>query len=234
MYRYTYITRLKNSDKFYVGRHESEKHPDKDKYCGSGKWVRGIQEKHLLTREVLEFYETHHELIDAETVLISEHIGTPGCMNFNHSPVGFSTGSLNPSQSPERRLASKNAWSGSNNPSYGGLSDEIKAKLSETFTGRPGRPHTEEAKRKISEKRKEFRYSDESKRKMSESRTGKPAPCSFAGQKHTDATLQRMSESHKNRLRLQCPHCDKITAKNVYVRWHGDNCKKKEVNDISS
>lgn len=31
----------------------------------------------------------------------------------------------------------------------------------------------------------------------------------------------------KSHDKIECPHCHEHIAKNVYGRWHGDNCKEK-------
>lgn len=53
-------------------------------------------------------------------------------------------------------------------------SEETARKISESMKGtnhpRYGKHHTEDARRKISEFRKDFHYSEESKRKMAEAR----------------------------------------------------------------
>jgi len=226
MHRYTYITRLKDSDRFYVGRHESVRDPALDRYVGSGRWVRSIADKTRLHREILESFDNSKDLLAAEQKLIEQHISNPNCMNFNLSPVGFSTGDLNPSKSDLRRAAFSERWRGENNPSFGGLSEEKKQRIAASQVGKRF-SHTEATKIKLSEKRKLFRYSDEQKKHLSEQRKGKPANCSFNGHSHSIETLEKMSASHKNRPKIMCPHCGKESAKNVYVQWHGDKCKHK-------
>jgi hypothetical protein len=44
---------------------------------------------------------------------------------------------------------------------------------------------------------------------------------------HSIDTLNKMSISQLNREQIQCPHCPKIGTKNVMVRWHFNNCKRK-------
>jgi group I intron endonuclease len=51
---------------------------------------------------------------------------------------------------------------------------------------------------------------------------------------HTDAMKVKISQSMiksdycRNRPKKTCPWCGKTAAVNMYMRWHGDNCKHKE------
>lgn len=116
-----------------------------------------------------------------------------------------------------------------------GHTEEAKKKISEATKGENnpffGKNHTEETKKRLSDKRKLFRYTDEQKaaisvRRKEQFRTGERLPTKgFAGLSHSEDTKKAMSESAKTRERVACIHCGKISAINVHVRWHGDNCK---------
>ena len=69
-------------------------------------------------------------------------------------------------------------------------SEETCKKISESRKGKPGKPHTEDEKRKISESHKGLRHTEESKHKMSEKKKGKHP---------TEETRKRMSASLKGR-----------------------------------
>ena len=64
--------------------------------------------------------------------------------------------------------------SGSKHKGHGKQNEETRHKISEKLKGKPGKPHTEETKRKMSESRKGKPKSEEHKRKLSESKKGKP------------------------------------------------------------
>lgn len=49
MYHILYRTTMQDSNKFYVGRQSTTNL--KDGYLGSGKWVRSIKDKSVLSRE---------------------------------------------------------------------------------------------------------------------------------------------------------------------------------------
>jgi group I intron endonuclease len=42
---------------------------------------------------------------------------------------------------------------------------------------------------------------------------------------YTDDTLQLMSESQKNRTKIQCPICKKFFDPGNFGKWHGNKCK---------
>lgn len=89
------------------------------------------------------------------------------------------------------------------------MPEHVKKQVSERFKGRTdipkgelnpnfGKKHSEETKRKMSEKLKGRKYSEE------------------------EIAARKISrEKHKK----ECEHCGKIITSNNYTRWHGKNCK---------
>lgn len=233
MRHYTYITRLKNSEKYYVGRHSTKKPPDIDNYRGSGKWVRSIKNKELLEKEILKYYDTVSDLIVAERCLLSEHVGNVGCMNFNRSPVGFSVGDLNPSRSEDRRELSRKRFI-ENNPMTN-PENRIKSSLSQRgrqYPERCGKLHSEETKAKISAAKTgsklnpKFRNAriELSKKQYLE----KSDKLTFSGNHHSDKTKNILSEKAKSRPFHMCQYCEKYFKIQTLTRWHGENCKMKD------
>lgn len=232
MHYFTYITRLKGSDKYYVGRHSSKKLPEKDNYIGSGKWVRSIKDRSKLEREILEFFNSEIDLKMAEARLLSEHIGKPGCMNFNENPVGFSSLN-NPAKTAEERSKRSERNRDANNPMYGKKhTEEFKQFLRERNFARP--PVSEEIRKKISQgvkgknvgkKRSQELRDFFSKQRKEQYANGRPPNKSFLGKHHTEEHKAYMSELAKNKPDVECEHCGKKMKKQLYVRWHGDNCK---------
>ena len=109
MYHILYRTTMQNSNKFYVGRHSTTNL--KDGYLGSGKWVRSIKDKSVLSREILCQVNSEKELIELERLLLEEVIDYPNNMNFNNNASGFSVGELNPAKSEkERKRRSDESW----------------------------------------------------------------------------------------------------------------------------
>lgn len=54
-------------------------------------------------------------------------------MNFNQNPVGFASGNLNPSRTPEARKRASERFAGDNNPQK---RPEVRAKMSEQQKGK--------------------------------------------------------------------------------------------------
>lgn len=94
------------------------------------------------------------------------------------------------------------------------LSDDHKQKISESLkgdkNGMSGRQHTEESKRKMSERAK--------------------------GRKCDPEVVAKRSEKLKGIVRAKrtCPFCGKEVAANTYAQWHGDNCKENPAADLSN
>lgn len=91
-------------------------------------------------------------------------------------------------------------------------SKESKKKMSESHKGKPGKPLSEETKKKISESHKGYQHNEETRQKMSESHKGKQLSEEikkklsearrgeknpFYGKKHSDKTIQKISDNMK-------------------------------------
>ena len=229
MYHFIYKTKSK-SGKYYIGRHSTIKLDDG--YFGSGKWIRSIKDKFELTREIIE-YCSEETLLDREQYYLSENVGKENCMNFNLSPVGFSSGALNPAHTQEEKKRRSLRALGDNNPTK---RPEVRKKMSDSQKGRPspqkGKPMSEEGRKNISKARKGIKYSEEGRKKLSESRKkdfalGKIILPDFTGKTHTEEYKNKMREYFHNRPVKECPHCNKNFHPATYGRWHGDKCKFK-------
>jgi hypothetical protein len=226
MYHFIYKITSK-SGKYYIGRHSTNK--IEDGYVGSGKWIRSIKNKSELSREIIEFC-CEQELKNREKHYLSEHVGQPDCMNFNTSPVGFSSGDLNPSKSAEERKKRSMRAIGENNPAK---RPEVRKKISDSQKGktRPKWKMSEQGKKNISEARKGLKYSEEGKKKLSESRKkeyaqGKRIVPDFTGKTHSEEYKTKMKEYFHSRPKKECPHCGESFHPATYGRWHGDKCKR--------
>lgn len=234
MHYFTYITRLVGSEKYYVGRHSTNKNPEDDPYKGSGKWVQSIKNKEMLEREIIQYFETEELLKEAELSLLAENIGQPGCMNFNERAVGFSSIN-NPAKTPEERARRSDRVSGPKNPMYGKKHSPeaiakiaerskrynparddpaVKEKISQQLIGKnKGKVRTQELRDFFSRQRKE-QYAN-----------GRQANRGFLGKHHSEEHKTYMSELAKNKPDVECEYCGKKMKKQQYVRWHGNNCK---------
>lgn len=62
-------------------------------------------------------------------------------------------------------------------------------------------------------------HSEETKKKMSEKAKGR---------KYSAETIEKRASKIRGskREKILCPHCKNLIAVNTYPRWHGDNCKE--------
>lgn len=92
------------------------------------------------------------------------------------------------------------------------LTDEMRKKLSDSKVGKNnpmyGKPITEEHREKL--------------------KLRKPNKAWLCKKMPKDVR-KKMSESHKNKPTVECPHCNKIGKEAGMKVWHMDNCKNKEV-----
>lgn len=101
-----------------------------------------------------------------------------------------------------------------------GLGGSLNGMHGKTFN------HTQKAKNLISKAHIGKIVSDETKLKISKAaklRTLEQNP--FFGKKHSEESLRKISETKKNEIKLECPHCKKLASKGNSKRWHFDNCK---------
>lgn len=107
---------------------------------------------------------------------------------------------------------------------------EEKVKQIAAITGRKRRPFSEEWKLNLSKNHKSKRgfntsHSEETRKKMSEKAKGR---------KQSPETIAKKANAIRGRTqeKLLCPHCNQMIAVNTYPRWHGDNCKQRNFYEI--
>jgi len=101
---------------------------------------------------------------------------------------------------------------------------EEKAKQIAAITGRKRNPFSKEWKENLSKNHKsknpnyDTSHSEETRKKISEKAKGR---------KYSPETIEKRASKIRGskRERLVCPHCGQDSAVNTYPRWHGDNCK---------
>ena len=86
-----------------------------------------------------------------------------------------------------------------------------------------GWKHSDETKKKISEKQKQQYQSGERIHPMLGVK--RPDLSERNKQGPTEESRKKMSEAKQNQPELACPHCGKIGKGGQMYRWHFDNCK---------
>lgn len=144
-------------------------------------------------------------------------------------------------------LSEKNKGQG--NGFYGKKhSDEVKKRISEANLGDRNPSKRPDVSKKISSSKlgsKREMFSEEWKHNMSLAKQGKnnhrygvevtidtreKLRQKKLGTKQSSETIAKKANAVRGSKREKklCPHCKEMIAVNGYVRWHGDNCKKKD------
>lgn len=108
-----------------------------------------------------------------------------------------------------------------NNNAAGERSDEVKRKISE---GKKGKESSFKGKT----------HSIDSKKKMSNAKLGDNNPKYWKGKNRLDETKHKISENRKGKgtgpaVKAKCPHCAKEGGYSAMMRWHFNNCIKKNI-----
>lgn len=126
------------------------------------------------------------------------------------------------------------------NPYLNGVRDETRRKLSDI---RKGKKNSEEHVRKQRESLlKKFNTpgyvhpnknrvrTEEEKKKISENHadvSGENNP--MFGKLHSEEAKEKIRKKRLNQPKIKCIYCKKEVDKANYVRWHGEKCKKREI-----
>lgn len=217
------------SGKFYIGRHSTKK--ENDTYLGSGKWIKQIKDKSILTVEILKYANSFEELLLLEEQYILQFINDPNNMNYNNKSTGWASGDLSWAHTEEAKSLKK------------------KLRLGKSFDELYGKEKSIIIKEKIGIKAKGrkkdkawntglTKETSQSVKSMSDSKIGKSpwnkglntGISTFSGKEHTESSIKKMREKQRlNRIqnRITCENCGKNLDKANYVRYHGDKCKSK-------
>lgn len=237
MYYIIYKT-FTDSGKYYIGRHSTNNLDDG--YLGSGKWVKSIKDKSVLTREILAFAESETELKILEERFINDSINDPNNMNFNNKSSGWPTGDLNWARTPEAKLIKSDQRKGITLEDTHGVEKAklIRQKISDSKTGKKtGKPSWNRGVTMPATTRDRISKSVSNQMSLLSAAERKEKfgnvghKNGFFNQKHKDSTIQFLREKQKLSRqvnRLTCPHCFKNIDKPNYTRYHGDNCKFKK------
>ena len=184
-YHYIYKTTLlcgTLAGKYYIGKHTTQAKPENCGYAGSGVIVKDYFKKYGKVKgetyniAILELNPDKVTNAEREKYWIEPNLGDPDCLNIARG--GFGGGAPGRKMSEETKLKLSLKLKGHKRfiPEDYHLTEETKKKIGEAnkgksrCKGRPspmkGRKHTEEARRKMSEKQKGKIISEESKAKM--------------------------------------------------------------------
>lgn len=133
-----------------------------------------------------------------------------------------------------------------NSKAYEKAREEYSKQVSEQLTGKPSQnPFSPECREKMRLAKLGKKQSPDHIQKVIETRLGKPLSDDHkkslsraksgistrgSGWKHDATTIEKLSESNRNRPYITCPHCMKsVKDHGGAKRWHFDRCKFKEV-----
>lgn len=87
-YNLVYQTNLVGTNKFYIGKHSTDK--TEDGYIGSGRWVTSIRDKSKLDCSCVCIMRSERSAFDFEEYLVDQVKKNPdsGCMNFIKGGIG--------------------------------------------------------------------------------------------------------------------------------------------------
>jgi len=93
--------------------------------------------------------------------------------------------------------------------------------MSLSRTGKKRKPRSSEHARKIGLANRGRKATEEQKKNNSLAQMGKVL---------SEDHKKKIADANrgKHRIPVMCPHCQKIGAKNMMIRWHFNNCRIKE------
>lgn len=155
--------------KYYIGKHKQSSE-EFDGYLGSGNIIKYAIEKYgksAFIRETLATFTDEQECYKEEKRILSEHWHLDSCYNLESGGRGGKTVSTE-----SRKRMSKSAYA---RGAHGPHTEETKRKMSERHNspGMTGRKHSEETKRKMREKALGRKHTKESREKMSKNMKGR-------------------------------------------------------------
>jgi hypothetical protein len=107
------------------------------------------------------------------------------------------------------------------------FSDDHRANISKAKSGKTRQAFSAQWKQKLSESHKGLRHSEETLQKMSNSmkgkNVGKPGP--NKGIQRSDEVKRKISETKRNTPNVTCPHCQTSGKGGNMTRYHFDKCK---------
>ena len=236
------VTHIEDTVSYYGSRIcKSEVAPITDlrKYCTSSK-----KKNHILSNKdqyrfkITKVFDNYADMICYESFLhqyFDVKLNSKFFNEANQLTHSFSTAGIKKTAEQKQHLRALNTGK-----------VQSKESIEKCAQSRLGIPLTEDRRNKIRIANTGKKATAEAKYKMSIS--AKKRGPNFKGVKHSEASLAKMRESHKNyvtsdatkeKLRLAslgkvqplvvCPHCSKVGGASNMKRFHFDNCKRKEI-----
>jgi hypothetical protein len=112
-------------------------------------WVKGIKDKLILTKEIIEICSSYEKLVIAEQKLIDKYWDDEYCMNLNHSSLGAGVGEKNVKYGKTHSEETKKKISEAISKSHKNriISDDTRQKMS---IAKKGKSQTKEHIQKVS------------------------------------------------------------------------------------
>lgn len=209
------------------------------KYCTSSKRKNHILcNKEQYKFKVIKVFNNYADMICYESFLhqyFDVKLNSKFFNEANQLPHSFSTAGTKKTAEQKQHLSTLNTGK-----------IQSKEAIEKCRQSGLGIPLSEDRKNKIRIANTGKKVTAEAKAKMSAS--AKKREPNFKGVKHSEVSLAKMRESHKNhvtsdvtkeKLRLaalgktqplvMCPHCSKVGGASNMKRFHFDNCKIKEI-----
>lgn len=195
-------TNLVNS-KYYIGVHKT-KNPNDD-YLGSGIYLKEAIKKYgkeNFKKEILNSFSSKEEAYQLERMVVDKKFIS------DNNTYNIAEGGVPSMDWTEKQIEKiKKSMSGANHPGFGKRqSEESNLKRSISCTGKT--------------------LSEEARKKISESNKGRTSY--WKDKIQTAESNLKRSKSHKNLIKLECPHCGKLSEPGNAKRWHFERCKFKK------
>lgn len=207
MFHFLYKTTNKVNGKIYIGIHSTD--CIEDGYIGSGTNLLAAKKKYgagNFSREILEFCDTREQLLDLEkSVVTQDFVDRPDTYNCIVGGGGWkSTPSTFMSEEHRRKISESNkiAQLGNSNRKNSTTSDSARENMKRSSGKGKPKPRTAEHQAKLT--------------------------ATMYGRNPSAETRKAMSESAKNRKKVECVHCGKLVPPQQINRWHNDNCKHRK------